>query len=236
MGTLDIAISLPTRNRPQLVARLVDSLYATADRPEWITVYAYVDDDDQLTVPALLKLQAVYPGRIKYMVGPRITLSDIHNKLYPLMTEDVMFVTGDDVVARTQGWDTQVLQKFNSVPDKILQVYGDDLYQGGPTNVFIHRRWADALGYLSPPYFSSDYSDTWLAELAKRLDRQYKLPFVMEHMHFANGKAPMDATYTENRRRYQQDRPDEVYKRLADLRDNDYNKLKRLLDTPYVRP
>jgi hypothetical protein len=156
------------------------------------------------------------------------------NKLMPLVREDIFFFGGDDLVFRTSNWDLKIIEKFNLIQDKIALLYGDDLslvphLKYFATHPILHRKWVECLGYLAPPYFSSDYADTWLNELADSIGRKFKLDFVNEHMHWYFGKSPLDSTYAENRQRFSKDRPNELYDHLLQIRQQDIQKLKKAL-------
>lgn len=227
----DIAILLPTRNRPELLQRFLDSVYNTAKNPDNIKVYLYVDLDDEKTPSVFCELHKKYTNKIKVLVGPRIIMSDMVNKLFPLVQEDIIFLGGDDLIIRTQGWDELITDKFNTIEDKIALLFGDDTIQTTlATHPIIHRKWIECLGYITPPYFSSDYADTWLNELADELGRKYKLPFTNEHMHFTNNKGKFDYTYYENRNRYQKDSPQNIFNSLKEKRLEDLKKLKGLIN------
>jgi hypothetical protein len=163
-------------------------------------------------------------------------MSETANKLIPFVKEDIFFCGGDDLIFRTENWDQMVISKFDEMDDKIALLFGHDLYQTElATHPIVHRRWVEALGYITPPYFSSDYSDTWLTELADNLGRKFKLGFINEHMHFTLGKSALDSTYLENRNRFNQDNPPELYKSLEDKRKEDTQILEKLKGTPYDR-
>lgn len=226
-----IAVVLPTRNRPDLLERFIDSLYSKAANKDAVRVYLYVDNDDQLTKRAFPSLAKNHPDKIKVLVGPRIIMSEMVNKLMPLVKEDIFFLGGDDLVMMTHGWDDLVINKFNEIEDKIALLFGDDTIQTNlATHPIIHRRWVECLGYITPPYFSSDYADTWLNDLADSLNRKFKLSFVNEHRHWTNGKGQVDSTYVENRKRYSIDNPQEIYNNLYQKRLEDIQKLKKLIN------
>jgi hypothetical protein len=142
-------------------------------------------------------------------------------------------MAADDIVFKTDGWDQQVGQLFDASDDKILLAHGNDGAWGDRfgTHCFVHRRWINTLGYFAAPYFSSDYSDTWLNEIANSLERRVFLPFMNEHLHPLFGKATKDSTYMEKLERHQADRMDEKYQSLASKRLEDTEKLRKLLGT-----
>lgn len=237
-----IAILLPTRNRPNLLERFVDSVYKNCKNTENVSVYLYIDDDDELTQYALTSLSKKYGKKIKALVGSRILMSETANKLFSITDkeEDIIFLAGDDLVIRTFGWDELVISKFSEIPDKIALIHGDDLtldpnYKSFATHPILHRRWIETVGYATPPYFSSDYADTWLNFIADSLNRKFKVDFINEHMHWTFGKSKMDMTYLENRQRFSKDNPASVYNSMLKKRVEDCEKLKALLNTTYEK-
>jgi hypothetical protein len=219
-----ISILCPTRGRPENVDRLLNSLKETSDViPE---IVLYVDDDDAQMLEWLGHDD--WAPTVKSITGPRITLSDMWNKCAEVATGDILMNCGDDVVFRTKGWDSMVKQAFASYPDRILFAHGDDAHFGSQfgTHGFVHRKWINAVGYFVPPYFSSDYGDVWLNEIANSLGRRVYLPFVTEHMHFLWGKGPKDQTHLDRLERHKQDKVDELYQALQPEREKDVEKLR----------
>ena len=235
-----IAVVLPTRNRPKQLKEFITSIFLNAYNPNIIKVYLYVDDDDTLTIPSIKKYVEKYPNRVVIHQGPRIIHSDIANKLFPLIQEDIFFLGGDDLIIRTPGWDNVVIQAFAQIPDKIALLYGDDLSPDPnlkflATHPILHRRWVEAVGYLTPPYFSSDYADTWLNFIADVIGRKFKLTMVNEHMHYTFGKSEMDNTYKESRVRFSETKPSVIYNNKLSERLEDSLTLSKLLNTPYEK-
>lgn len=219
-----ISVLLPSRGRPTNLARLIGSAKDTADTEVEFVVYA--DDDDPETAKMGEGLGA------KVVVGLRIVLSETWNRCFEQSSHDLLMHCGDDIIFRSPGWDTEVAKAFEQYPDRILLVHGDDGAWGDRfgTHSFIHRRWAETLGYFVPPYFSSDYNDTWLNDVANMLGRRVYLPQVItEHMHFAFGKGPLDQTHQERLERHRQDGVDALYARLAHERQQDAAKLRAVM-------
>lgn len=220
-----ISILCPTRKRPQNVLRLVDSALGTASERDALEFVFYVDEDDQ-TFPFGLT-----HGSVKIVMGPRILLSEMWNVCEKSSSGEVLMLCGDDIIFRTPAWDEQILAAFPS--DGIGLVYGDDGIQhaGMATHGFLHRNWVDTVGYFVPPYFSSDFNDLWLTEVARAIGRLIYLPDVYtEHMHFCNGKGELDITHQERLVRHQQDNVDALYASLADQRIKDAEKLQDFIN------
>lgn len=207
--------------------RLVDSIRATETAPT--EVVFYIDNDDAASLDAIGALDA------SAVVGERIVMSDMWNEAARAATGDILMQCGDDIVFRTPGWDTQVEDAFAAVPDRIVLVHGDDGYSHGSyaTHPFLHRAWMDTVGYLVPPYFSCDWSDRWVWDVAERIDRITYLPDVVtEHRHPVVGLAEWDLTHTERMDRGRRDDVHALYDRLAGEREADAAKLLGAIHSP----
>ena len=202
-----IALLVPTRKRPESVKRLLKSIEDTVNDKTSVTVYFYLDDDDFDTIRLIKSIKKRKTYDIKYMIGPRIIMSEMVNQLYPLTSEFILFFGADDIVFRTQGWDSILIEAVKEVSDGVGLFYGNDLVttQHAPdfaTHPILTREWVNVVGYVSPPYFACDYADTWLNDIADRCGRKFALPFINEHLHHTVGKASYDSTYAENRQKF----------------------------------
>lgn len=219
-----ISLLVPTRGRPDNVRRLATSVRETATTS--VELVFYVDDDD---LPSFEVVNAVGDQVIS---GPRVVLSEMWNRCAEIAHHDVMMHCGDDIVFRTSAWDQRILDVFDQAPDKLILVHGRDGFQDArlATHGFYHRRWGDVLGYFMPPYFSSDYNDLWMTEIADMVGRRIYLEDVYtEHMHPVIGKAPLDLTHQERLTRHQQDNVDQLYKDLINERLADAEKLRQAI-------
>lgn len=221
-----ISILVPTRGRPENIKRLYKSVCDTAFDSSQIEFVFYVDEDDKTSFDTIKSL-----GGIPVLVGPRIILSKMWNECAAIARGDIMMHCGDDIIFRSQHWDKLVIEKFDESKDKILFVHGDDGHWGGQfgTHGFIHKNWMDTVGYFVPPYFSSDYNDTWLNEVANIIKRRVYIPeIVTEHMHFnimdeqGRPKGALDQTHADRIQRHNEDGVEEIYKskeveRVADV-------------------
>lgn len=211
-----ISILLPSRGRPQSLERLAKSVVETADNPDDVEIIVFIDEDDASYDGW------TFPPQLKIYSTKRTVLSKYWNMAYEKATGDIYMHCGDDIVFHTQGWDTIVKQEFEKYPDRIVLLYGDD---GDPnkeknfgTHSFIHKNWVDVVGYFVPPYFSSDFNDTWLNELADGISRKVKIDIYTEHMHPAFGKAEIDLTHAERYVRHHKDNTPALYEATADER------------------
>ena len=223
-----ISVCVPSRIRPQSMNRLVESVYATSTTP--VEVLFRLDLDDEASIVEAVRLGMTYP--VRHVAAERGVLSDLWNDAAAISTGEILMMCGDDIVFRTAGWDTKVLEAFDQYPDRIALVYGNDLIQHErlATHPFIHRRWYEAVGYLVPNGFSCDWCDMWLNEVAIALGRRHYLPDVItEHMHPVMGKARLDESHRERIARGRRDNVRALYEARADERAADVEKLKAVM-------
>ncbi len=186
-----ISILTPTRGRPDSYARFIDSVLNTAD--DEIELLGYVDDDDNTAMQ--------YPADI--IVGERQASVGVSwNILAGMSTGDILIMGNDDLIYRTEHWDSILYEHIDLYEDAIYCMYFNDGINGKKHCAFpiISRTWYETLGYFSPECFNFFCHDTWVMDIAKKIDRLHYIPEVfIEHMHFTTKKSKMDTTYKMNR-------------------------------------
>ena len=210
--------------------RCIDSATVTANYPEVLGIFPRLDDDDPAPYAVALESDDVLISALRFPRGLG-NLSEMWNQCQAQAAAHctIFMHCADDLIFRTQGWDDAVRAAFDAVPDRIAFVHGDDGHWGGTlgTHGFLHHRWVEAVGYFLPPYFSCDYNDTWLTEVADAIGRHVYLPDVLvEHMHPAFSKGPWDQTHEERAARGLRDDVAGLYARLAPERARDAEKLR----------
>ena len=233
-----ISILCPTRNRVDDLEKFVTSVYETAEFKDLLEFIFYIDDDDENSVLKCEELSNRNKYFFKVIVGERIRLmSDMWNKCSEQATGKIMFVGSDDIICRTKNWDTVVRDEFDKFDDKIVFVFGSDGIKSGPknknpatphgygTSYFLHKNWVDVVGYIDPPYFSADFADIWMNDIAQRIGRGVWIDVYMEHMHPGVGKGEWDSTHNERLQRLHEDDNTGIYKSKEDERITDSNKL-----------
>jgi hypothetical protein len=221
-----ISILIPTRGRRAGLERAIRSARETAHSADCLEFVAYVDNDDALTY-------VDFGCDVKFVYGPRIVLSNTWNKCAEVAKGDILCQGNDDIIFRTPGWVRIIEEEFAKIPDRLVMVHGSDgsknygssSGQFGP-HPFISRQWMETLGYFTAPYFSSDFGDTWLNDLANAIGRRRYVPVIIEHMHFIFGKSETDRTTSERLERHSRDNCGQLYADLAPLREVDIEKLK----------
>lgn len=226
-----ISIVFPTRNRPNNCNRIINSVKDTVsdERLNNIEFCLYIDDDDIITIPELENLKKLTNMNIKYIQGPRICLSKMWNEAYEKLSKgNIIMQCGDDVIFRTCDWDLLVINKFNEYEDKLILVFGKDGIHNEnlATLSFVHKNWIESSGFWLPPYFSSDYSDTWLNDVSSMINRRIFMDnLFFEHMHYCVNKAEIDQNTIDRLERHNIDNVSKIYEGKQDERNNHANLL-----------
>lgn len=195
MNAEDLLMIVPTRGRPASVAPLLGAWVKTETRARLL--FALDIDDPELDayrrefecIPAAREV-AIY-------VGPRLrlagTLNEAVSKNAPYFAA-VGFM-GDDHRPRTKGWDARFAECLSGGAGI---VYGNDLLVGAkfPTAVMMTSDIPRALGYMCPPGFTHLCLDLVWKDWGDGMGRiTYLDDVVIEHVHPAAQKAPLDAGY-----------------------------------------
>ena len=100
---------------------------------------------------------------------------------------------------RTANWDTivaQNLQNPTTIPGLLAPNDGSPNFPKIATHGFVTRKMTEILGYLLPPYFESEFCDTWITEIALESNILHvQRQVLIEHLHPSWGKASFDDTY-----------------------------------------
>jgi len=186
---------VPSRGRPHAVAELWEAWRETTLGETDLLVA--IDDDD----PALPEYrELVQREHIPTLVGPRRRLGPTLNHVAAMLAVQpysTLGFMGDDHRPRTIGWDKRFAECLSGGTGIC---YGNDLLQGErmPTAVAMTADIVRQLGYMCPPSLTHLCLDVCWLEWGRGLGRlTYLGDVVLEHMHPAAGKAPLDEGYVE---------------------------------------
>lgn len=202
-----ISILTPSRNRSDRLDTFVRSIYETADHPERIEILNYIDNDDP-SIKEYKEFEDSYVSEFyellnfRNLYGPPMSVSKSWNEIARMSLGDILIMGNDDLVYRTQYWDTTLETELRKYPDDVYCAWFEDKINGPKHCAFpiISRTWFDALGYFTPGVFHFGYNDTWVYDIAKKCGRTHFIKdVVVEHLHFTTGKSQMDDTYARNR-------------------------------------
>lgn len=193
-----ISLLMPTRGRPELARRFLQSVVEQSIRLQQVEIILYVDEDDTESH------SIDYPGlNIQRIIGPRRTMGVYNSECLAKSSGGIIVLVNDDMVIRTQGWDESLRQLNDSIEDRIYLAYGNDMFKKGNLCTFpiLSRRTCEI---LQEPYhhaYRGAFIDYHLMDIFKRLEHAghsrifYLEDVVFEHLHYRTGKAVMDATY-----------------------------------------
>lgn len=230
MLATDIAVVVPTRGRPGALLELADAWQATgATAP----LYFCVDvDDPELDAYSAAYIQIHDRGPFHLHIGERLRLAGTLNYVVKLLQDRYRAVAfmGDDHRPRTPGWDARFAECLSAGAGI---VYGNDLLMGErmPTAVCMTSDIPRTLGYICPPGLVHLCLDLVWLDWGQGMGRiTYLSDVIIEHMHPANGKAELDAGYTEVNSERQVRTDTEAYVAYRDNGDmaTDINKLRML--------
>ncbi|MEP7208865.1 MAG: hypothetical protein ABI920_18170 [Casimicrobiaceae bacterium] len=173
-----IALLVPTRERVAGLARLIQSIADTADKPDDVVLVVGVDDDDAPT--------REFAGRCRsrveifWSVGPReLTLGRLWNRLAAGPHDcDILAMFTDDYVMATRGWDQQYRRAASVMPFGFGTAWPIDPLH--PPNFctapVITRRMMERMGFFVPPWFPYWFHDIWLEEVGAFVACRLPLP------------------------------------------------------------
>lgn len=226
-----ISILCPTRKRTSGLSRMWQSALDTADNPDGLELVLYVDYNDEETNKFL---EYNLPEALVIISNPDKPeiYSNLHNICCKGCTHDIFMGCADDVIFRTQGWDTKIVSEFNKIEDRIAFIYPNDGYNGEKlgTHGFFHKNWFNTLGYISPPIFTVDYSDNYIMNVSRAIGRSIYLPDILvEHMHWTFGKSEFDSTSQDAHKRRLSTNNAGIFNDSRDLQLSDIQKLKGIM-------
>ena len=163
----EISVLVPTRHRPDRLRKMIQSFEQTQDGQARLIFRA--DRDDPATVGITREHRTIVGDKLNGYAS----LPDFFNELYKASDGDVLMVANDDVVFKTQGWDTLILDAANEYPDGVFD-FGvmTHNYLNFPLAT-ISRRMADAVGFLFDPRFF--WGDIFWRDVTSTLGRAIPL-------------------------------------------------------------
>jgi glycosyltransferase involved in cell wall biosynthesis len=175
-----ISILCPSRGRPELAKRMIDSALARAGAV--IEILLYINDDD----PKLNQYIEIIDHQ-HLIVGPDRSPAYSWNRLAELAKHDILFLMGDDAWFETENWAIEIVKVFDQYPDKIVFAFpsveglewrGGRLTADHCPHFCLHKNWINTLGYFIPPHFWHWYIDTWFRDIAKMIGRFHGIKHV----------------------------------------------------------
>lgn len=188
MNDIKFSLILPTRNRPDLLTRFLNSLRDTTMHPDWIEVLVVVDEDDQTmkgyTYDSL-------PTKV-IEVAKGLPMGALNMAGYRASCGEYIFLVNDDIIARTHGWDHRLDEEFRRFPDGIVLMHVNDLLFKSHLCTFpcVTRTFCERVGGICPEVYHRHRIDDHVYSLFNMVSylgekRIVYLPDVIfEHDHY----------------------------------------------------
>jgi len=162
-----IALLLPSRGRPSRLELALDSIGATAARPDDVVVVVGVDNDDAATIALSARFRS--PVALSWSVGPReMTLGRLWNRLATAEHGcDLLAMFTDDYVMATPGWDDRYREAAARMPMGYGVAWPHDPLHGADVCSLpvITRSLMARMGFFVPPWFPYWFHDVWIEEM-----------------------------------------------------------------------
>lgn len=233
---MKIAILVPSRERMNNRLTLLFSILTTVDNINNINVYYGVDEDDP-TLPIIKKVANAIPCLNVVEIkngGKFLGLGKLWNMLVDETSEEIISMIGDDMVFKTPGWDTKILEEFKNMPeDCIKAVHCNDDCHGAKlaVNLFCHRQYVRVVGQFMREEFKINWVDQWLHQCFNAFGRlSYRGDIMIEHRHWVLGKNTRDNTAERMAVADVNKISDKLWHDLVNERVEDVNKLSNYLN------
>lgn len=208
----DVAILVPVLDRPHRIKPLLDSIEATTPgRPQ---VLFLVDSGDDAEWEAIEEQEDLHPG-VHVLLNPEGgTFAEKINRGVEVTTGAYVFLGADDLNFK-RGWLEESLRAI----ERGAEVVGvNDLLRRRPrrrehaTHFLMTRHYAEqpcldgSRGPCSESYNHNFVDDELIATARSRGVYAYASRAEVEHLHWMNRRAQVDATYEKGRETFEADR------------------------------
>jgi hypothetical protein len=165
--TGDLLLIVPSRGRPQNIARLLDAVRATAGMATHVHV-AVDDDDPELSRYEYVMKRSGSSGD-ELETGARKGLADWTNEIAVRRAAEYPFLAsiGDDHVPRTPGWDKALTRAITDMGGTGFAYPWDGTREDIPEAVFMSGDIVGALGWMCLPGLKHWYIDNVWADLGR---------------------------------------------------------------------
>jgi hypothetical protein len=208
---MDFSIAIPSRDRPDLLKNLCESIYLNTHNQDNLEVIIGYDFDDMVTADAIEELSQKYKWITGYGRNRGTNLSrDYQNWMWGKSTGRFLFGLNDDCELLTNGWDKIALHRIKEYNHEIFMGWVKD--ERTPNNTPTHhscsfpmlsRKAYETLGYFFHPHFTTWGADIHLYGVFKGIGRVLNLgEIVVRHNSFYQNLKPRD----EISRRMEQNR------------------------------
>ena len=203
----DLLVIVPSRGRPQGVARLLDAVYATSRAKTHLHV-AVDEDDETLPLYRAVMDKAGAEGDV-LETGPRKGLCAWTNEVAVRRAGEYPYLAslGDDMVPRTPGWDRALIRGIERMGGTGIVYPFDGVREDIPEAVVLSSDIVQALGWMCEPSLKHWYPDNVWADLGRGAGcLRHLRAIAVDHLNVFAGQAKPDATARDNGRSLDADR------------------------------
>lgn len=161
-----ITILCPTRGRPDMCKRMIESARATADGKVEVILGIGGEDTPELFAENFFGYDISLADGV--ILTNQLTTVHVVNQLARYAKGDLLMIAGDDTVFATPHWDLALENHYKELYNKI-HVYSllDSRDKNGTPHPIATKEYVRAMGYFFTPIFNHFYADTWLVETAR---------------------------------------------------------------------
>lgn len=192
---MNFSIIFPTRERPHLLMKYLQSLIATTHNILALEVLIAIDDDDASYD------DMVMPDFVRVFRTKRSL--NFSRDYYSMLAKEAkgawIIGANDDAVSETLNWDLIAYDILKEKPGVIYGWIEDGLGEWrakghGDYCCFplLGREGVEALGYFFPARVPTWGADIWAKGLYDQVDSVVELPIVMRHLNYHNGTREQD--------------------------------------------
>lgn len=165
---MTIALCCPSRQRPELFNRMVNSAVNTAYDKNNVSVYLGVGDDDwpdyEKKIPDFIKGITTFPVGCPTVY--KWNMIAIKQAMWNKHTHYML--AADDMIFTTPHWDRAILEHYDGLQNKI-HAYSlrDSRDNDGTPHPIVTREYIEAMGYFLPPIFLHWFVDSWTIDIGR---------------------------------------------------------------------
>ena len=198
-----ITVMLPTRERPNLVERSVQSLLKLAKNPSRLEVLVAFDEDDFQSIKYFSSqrwhnLIDEFGASSKQFKTPSWGYQNLHNYYNLLASQSNaqwLMLWNDDAVMETANWDQQV--EFDQTYPGLLKISTSNFKKDLALFPLVPRTWIEMFGSLS----LHNLCDSWIQEICEMAGVVKTIPVSVFHDRFDVTGNNNDQTYQKRKYR-----------------------------------
>ena len=200
----------PSRGRPKEIYRFFDSVNSTMSRQNKVYFIIGIDSDDTAKSDYYDIYRSMQRNVKENMIvtlieEERRPIGQIWNEMARMKgwntSPDIFIMGNDDLLYLTQDWDILLQEEILKSDHPFYCYWFDDGINGEKHCAFpiVTKHWVGAIGYFVPEIFKFFYHDTWVFDIAKKMNCLKYISYIKtKHLHFSQGPStPFDNTYAQ---------------------------------------